>query len=111
MEPRASRTAWEVKFSLGMRLTKCFWRRFSLRMMSKTVVSASSRWAPRSLCWASDEMVRHVDVPSEVVVVAEEGEMMGRLQARQVRLVKALVVDFREAMAVGVGSKSGDVRR
>lgn len=27
--PRASKTAWEVKFSDGMRLIKCFWRLFS----------------------------------------------------------------------------------
>lgn len=27
--PRASSTAWEVKFSEGIRLMKCFWRFFS----------------------------------------------------------------------------------
>jgi len=27
--PRASSTAWEVKFSEGMRFMKCFWRFFS----------------------------------------------------------------------------------
>lgn len=32
--PKASSTACEVKFSEGMRLMKCFCRRFSLRMMS-----------------------------------------------------------------------------
>lgn len=27
--PKASSTAWEVKFSEGIRLMKCFWRFFS----------------------------------------------------------------------------------
>lgn len=63
--PRASRTAWEVKFSDGIRLMKCFWRLFSCArhqqsshgkrrckrtfcMISNTAGSASARWADRS---------------------------------------------------------------
>lgn len=35
--PRASRTAWEVKFSDGMRLMKCFCRLFSYTQYTKSV--------------------------------------------------------------------------
>jgi hypothetical protein len=35
--PRASRTAWEVKFSEGIRLMKCFWRFFSCTKQSDSV--------------------------------------------------------------------------
>ena len=73
---------------------KCFCRRFSFLIISKTVGSASERWAPRSFCWLSLDMARHSD---ERVLGA-----MGRLQALQVREAKGFDVDLKEAItAVG----------
>lgn len=48
--PNASRTAWEVKFSEGIRLMKCFCRRFSYTYILSSAQSSFSKLARHTFC-------------------------------------------------------------